>query len=138
MRRVRQRGTGPELIVRRLLHRLGLRFTISGPRNRDLPSRPDLVLPRWHTVVLVHGCFWHRHQGCRLATTPATRAGFWTAKFAANVARDRRQIALLRRAGWRVVVVWECETRLPARLGARLARLFPRQPENSRGNVSSR
>jgi DNA mismatch endonuclease (patch repair protein) len=121
---VRQRHTGPELIVRSLLHSLRLRFTVNGPLNRSLPSRPDVVLPRWKTVILVHGCFWHRHANCRLATTPRTRTKFWVQKFTANVARDRLQRSLLRRAGWRVVTVWECETRSATRLIARFTRLF--------------
>lgn len=126
MGRVRQRHTGPEQVVRSLLHALGLRFTVAGPLNRVLPSRPDIVLPRWKTVVLVHGCFWHRHRNCRLTTTPQTRVDFWLEKFAANVARDRRQRSLLRRAGWRVIVVWECETRQPRRLATKLALSFGR------------
>lgn len=124
MARVRQRHTGPELVVRSVLHGLRLRFTVNGPLNRALPSRPDIVLPRWKTVVLVHGCFWHRHPGCRLTTTPRTRAAFWNQKFATNVARDRKQRALLRKAGWRVVTVWECETRSLPHLNVRLTRLF--------------
>lgn len=124
MARVRQRHTGPEQIVRSVLHALRLRFTVNGPHNRSLPSRPDIVLPRWKTVVLVHGCFWHRHADCRLATTPRTRAEFWNRKFTTNVERDHRQRALLRKAGWRVVTVWECETRSVTRLSARLERLF--------------
>lgn len=125
MGRVRQRHTDPERIVRSLLHGLGLRFTVRGPLNRVLPSRPDIVLPRWRTVILVHGCFWHRHPGCKLTTTPTARADFWREKFAANVARDRKQRRLLRQAGWRVIVVWECETRQPGRLVRRLRGLFP-------------
>ncbi len=124
MRRVRQRHTRPELIARAILHGLGLRFTVAGPHNRSLPSRPDIVLPRWRTVVLVHGCFWHRHPVCRLASTPTNRADFWAQKFSANVARDRHQKALLRKAGWRVLVIWECETRNPGKLRARLSHLF--------------
>jgi DNA mismatch endonuclease, patch repair protein len=124
MARVRQRHTGPEQIVRSLLHRLGLRFTVDGPLNRSLPSRPDIVLPRWRTVILVHGCFWHRHTRCRLTTTPRTRAEFWNEKFAQNISRDRRQRTQLKNAGWRVLIVGECETRLPSRLALRLARSF--------------
>jgi DNA mismatch endonuclease, patch repair protein len=124
MRRVRQQHTGPELIVRSLLHRLGLRFTVTGPLNASLPSRPDIVLPRWKTVILVHGCFWHRHTDCKLATTPTTRAEFWSHKFAANVLRDHRQRGLLRKNGWRVLTIWECETRLPQRLSLKLTRFF--------------
>jgi DNA mismatch endonuclease (patch repair protein) len=124
MRRVRQRHTAPERIVRSVLHRLGLRFTVEGPLNRTLPGRPDIVLPRWHTVIFVHGCFWHRHEGCPRTTTPATRRDFWETKFAHNVARDRRQQRALRAAGWRVLVVWECATLRPTTLAARLARYF--------------
>jgi DNA mismatch endonuclease (patch repair protein) len=124
MRRIRRKGTAPELVVRSLLQRLGLRFTVEGPRNRALPGRPDIVLPRWAAAVFVHGCFWHRHPRCPRTTTPARRRAFWLAKFAANVARDRRQVRALRAAGWRVVIVWECETRRPERLSRRLGRLF--------------
>lgn len=131
MARVRRRHTGPELIVRSLLHSLRLRFTVNGPLNRSLPSRPDIVLPRWKTVVLVHGCFWHRHAGCHLTTSPRTRAKVWNQKFSANVARDRRQRGLLRKSGWRVVTVWECETRSARRLIARLTRLFERPNHDS-------
>lgn len=125
MKRVRLRGTKPELIVRKILHSLGLRFTINGPLNRDLPSRPDIVLPRWRTVVLVHGCFWHRHPGCKLTTTPSNRAEFWQAKFEANIARDAAQCKQLRSLGWRVVTIWECETRNPELLSKKLTKAFP-------------
>jgi DNA mismatch endonuclease, patch repair protein len=126
MARVRQRHTEPELVVRSLLHRLGLRFTVSGRLNQILPSRPDIVLPKWKTVVLVHGCFWHRHVGCVAATTPKTRREFWIAKFDANVARDKKQRRKLRGAGWRVITIWECETRTPDKLRRRLRQSFPR------------
>jgi DNA mismatch endonuclease (patch repair protein) len=124
MKRVRLRDTKPEQIVRKVLHSLGLRFTTNGPSNRSLPSRPDVVLPRWHTVVLVHGCFWHRHPGCRLTTTPSHRADFWQAKFDANVKRDEIQRRKLEDLGWRVLTVWECETRQPSVLRERLAKAF--------------
>lgn len=99
------RDTSPELIVRSHLHRAGLRFSLHA---RDLPGRPDLVLPKWNAVVFVHGCFWHRHPGCQFAATPKSNRAFWTTKFEANVARDERNIRELRRLGWRVRVVWEC------------------------------
>lgn len=105
---IRGRHTAPEIAVRRYLHGAGLRFRL---HDRRLPGRPDLVLPAYRTAVLVHGCFWHRHPGCRYATTPATRPEFWAAKFAANVDRDRRNAATLEAMGWNVMVVWECETR---------------------------
>lgn len=115
------RDTGPELVVRRVLHSLGYRFRLC---RQDLPGRPDIILPRLRVAVFVHGCFWHRHT-CRFgAVEPATRPEFWRAKFAANVARDRRVCRALRREGWRVIVVWECQTRDKVKLASRLLRFL--------------
>jgi DNA mismatch endonuclease (patch repair protein) len=108
MGRISGKNTRPELVVRRTAHRLGLRFRL---HRGDLPGRPDLVLPRHRSVIFVHGCFWHRHAGCSRCTTPKTRAEFWTKKFAGNVARDLRSVAALESDGWRVITIWECETR---------------------------
>ena len=105
---IQGRDTAPEIIVRRIAHRLGFRFRLY---RKDLPGRPDLVFPRYRTVVFVHGCFWHRHLGCQYAYTPKTRVKFWAGKFSQNVARDRRNEEALARLGWRVLVIWECETR---------------------------
>jgi DNA mismatch endonuclease (patch repair protein) len=116
---IRGANTKPERLVRSILHRMGYRFTLN---NHQLPGRPDIVLPRHHTAVFVHGCFWHRHAGCPKAATPATRPEFWQAKFATNVARDRRVSAKLRREGWRVLTVWECQLAAPDRVAARLSR----------------
>lgn len=99
-------NTRPEMALRKALHALGLRFRLHAKR---LPGRPDIVLPRWKAVIFVHGCFWHRHEGCRYATVPATRPQFWNDKFAANVARDQRNLNCLAEARWRTRVVWECE-----------------------------
>lgn len=120
MSAVRQRDTKPELAVRCELHAMGLRFRL---HRTDLPGSPDIVLPRWKTVIFIHGCFWHRH-GCSRTTTPETRAEFWNAKFRRNIERDRDNEGQLRSMGWRVVVVWECNTRDPAALRRRLTRLF--------------
>ncbi|RIK76826.1 MAG: very short patch repair endonuclease [Planctomycetota bacterium] len=117
MSRVRSRDTGPEVCVRRVLHGLGFRYRL---QRSPLPGSPDIVLTRYRTVVFVHGCFWHRHQKCNKSTMPATNRAFWQAKFAANVARDRRDYRRLRRLGWKVVIVWECELRNYERLRARL------------------
>lgn len=106
MARVAGRDTRPEMAVRRAAHALGFRYRL---HRRDLPGTPDLVFTRYRTVIFVHGCFWHRHSGCRKATTPKTRRGFWQAKFDENVERDRRTVAALESAGWAVVVIWECE-----------------------------
>ena len=105
MAAVGQKNTKPEVLLRRLLHRDGLRFRL---HRRGLPGRPDIVLARYRAVVFVHGCFWHRHPGCRRATTPRTRVEFWQEKFEANLARDRRVADALRADGWRVFTVWEC------------------------------
>jgi len=99
--------------VRSQLHRRGFRFRL---HSKTLPGTPDIVLPKYRAVVFVHGCFWHRHSGCVHATVPKTRAAFWRRKFAANVVRDARAIRLLRSAGWRVFVVWECEVDTPSTL----------------------
>ncbi|MHA6162138.1 MULTISPECIES: very short patch repair endonuclease [unclassified Pseudomonas] len=117
MRAVKRAHTKPEIIVRQALHALGLRFRL---HRRDLPGSPDIVLPRLRTVVFVHGCFWHRHPACRFATTPKSRQEYWLPKFEANVERDARKEAQLRELGWRVVVIWECETKSLEALEARL------------------
>jgi DNA mismatch endonuclease, patch repair protein len=108
MARVAQKGSRPEMIVRRKLHAAGYRFRL---HRRDLPGSPDIVLSRHRLAVFVHGCFWHRHAGFPRTTTPKIRALFWADKFAANIARDERTTAELRRSGWQVHVIWECETR---------------------------
>ena len=108
MRSVKRAHTKPEILVRRSLHKLGFRFRL---HRRQLPGTPDIVLPRYRTVIFVHGCFWHRHQGCRYATTPKTNQDYWLPKFQANLERDARNVEALQELGWRVIVVWGCETR---------------------------
>lgn len=105
---IKGRDTRPELIVRRYLHAAGLRFRLGGC---GLPGRPDVVLPARRVAVFVHGCFWHRHPGCRYATTPHARAEFWSRKFDANVRRDAHSVAALVEMGWTPATIWECETR---------------------------
>lgn len=121
MRAVKRSNTKPELVVRKLLHSLGLRFRL---HVADLPGTPDILLPKHRTIIFVHGCFWHRHPNCRYSSSPKTRQEFWTSKFAANVQRDEKKEALLRTLGWRVLVVWECETRVVDALKQRLRREF--------------
>jgi DNA mismatch endonuclease, patch repair protein len=107
MSRIRSKNTAPERIVRSLLHRLGYRFRL---HSRKLPGKPDIVLPKYKTVIFVHGCFWHRHNNCKYAYTPKTRKKFWKQKFEANVIRDRQANRKLRVLGWKPVVIWECRT----------------------------
>lgn len=111
MSRIRGRDTGPEVSLRSLLHRAGLRFRL---RAKDLPGKPDIVLPKYHTAIFVHGCFWHRHEGCRNATIPSTRAEFWQNKFDGNVERDRQNRAALDADSWTVITVWECDSKADA------------------------
>jgi DNA mismatch endonuclease (patch repair protein) len=111
MSRIKGRNTGPELRLRSLLHGSGFRFRLHA---KALPGRPDIVLPRFRTAIFVHGCFWHRHSGCRNATMPSTRREFWQEKFDGNVNRDARNRADLEAAGWTVLTVWECELKADA------------------------
>jgi DNA mismatch endonuclease (patch repair protein) len=121
MRAIRGTDTAPERAVRSLVHGLGLRFRL---HRRDLPGSPDLVLPRHRAAVFVHGCFWHAHS-CRFGRSrPATNAAFWRDKLARNQARDRRVIRALRRRGWRVLVIWECQLRDRESVRRRIARFF--------------
>ena len=122
MSRIRGKDTEPEKMVRSLLHGLGFRFRL---HQKDLPGKPDIVMTSRKTVVLVHGCFWHRHQNCRYATTPKSNSEFWQRKFQSNVERDVRQFIALTGLGWKVITVWECETRDPNLLGERLLEEIP-------------
>jgi DNA mismatch endonuclease (patch repair protein) len=106
MSRIRGKHTGPERRLRSLLHRAGFRFRL---HKKELPGRPDIVLPRYRTAIFVHGCYWHRHAGCRLATTPSSNREFWLDKFAGTVKRDERNREALEAIGWKVLTVWECE-----------------------------
>lgn len=123
MSRIRGRDTKPELLVRSLLHRLGYRFRL---HRKDLPGKPDIVFPGRDAIIFVHGCFWHRHKGCPETTTPKTRTAFWRKKFAGNVERDAKAQRQLRRMGWRVKVIWQCQTRDESRLTAKLERFLER------------
>lgn len=106
MARIRSGNTMPELFLRKELHRLGFRYRLHA---RNLPGKPDLVFPRYKAVVFVHGCFWHRHGGCKIATTPKSNTEFWVNKFERNTSRDARVAKELQALGWNVVVAWECE-----------------------------
>jgi len=107
MSRVKSRNTGPEMKVRRLLFSMGFRFRLN---VKALPGKPDIVLKKWKTAVFVNGCFWHRHEGCKDTTTPKTKTEWWLEKFKKNVANDQIKRQILEELGWKVLVVWECET----------------------------
>jgi len=117
MSRIRNKNTRPELLVRSLLHCSGFRFRL---HKKSLPGKPDIVLEKHRTVIFVHGCFWHRHKGCPDATTPKTRTTFWEKKFKDNTGRDKSVVKDLCNAGWKVIIVWECETKRPDELRERL------------------
>ncbi len=108
MSRIKGKDTKPELWLRSLLHSAGFRFRL---HRKDLPGRPDIVLPGSNVAVFVHGCYWHRHEGCRYTTTPSSNTQFWEKKFSRTIERDAEDIVALKDAGWKVVVVWECRLR---------------------------
>lgn len=124
MAAVGSKDTGPELKLRKMLHTLGYRYRLHDAR---LPGKPDIVFARRQAAVFVNGCFWHRHEGCRYATTPKTDTDFWQSKFEANRARDKRNIAALKRLGWRVAVVWQCKLKSPQKVLSRVVRFLDRE-----------
>lgn len=113
MSRIKGKNTTPERVVRSALHKMGFRFRL---HVKGLPGRPDIVLPKYKTVVFVHGCFWHRHRHCKSCTTPTNRREFWVEKLEGNAARDKRHRSALERLGWRCAIIWECQTEQPALL----------------------
>ena len=106
MSAIKSKNTKPEIAVRKLLHSMGFRFRL---HRKDLPGSPDIVLPKYKTVIFVHGCFWHRHENCKYASIPKTRKEFWESKFKANVKRDKEIQEKIKNIDWQSVVVWECE-----------------------------
>jgi len=106
MSAIKSKNTKPEIAVRKLLHSMGYRFRL---HRKDLPGSPDIVLPKYKTVIFVHGCFWHRHENCKYASIPKTRKEFWESKFKANVKRDKEIQEKIKNIGWKSVVIWECE-----------------------------
>lgn len=121
MASVKGSDTTPEKTVRSWLHGLGFRFRLNVPL---LPGKPDIVLPKYGAIILVHGCFWHRHKNCARSTMPASNVDFWVEKFNKTKVRDRRVVRSLRKLGWRVAVVWECQLREPDRVISRLVRFL--------------
>jgi DNA mismatch endonuclease, patch repair protein len=133
MSRIRSRNTKPEIKVRSILHRLGFRFRINVTK---IPGKPDIVLPKYYSVILVHGCFWHRHPGCKYAYTPKSRIDFWEKKFQDNIKRDEIVLKQLNESGWRVLRIWECEVDDAENLIKRLVFfLKPNHPVISAGKM---
>ena len=108
MSAIKSKNTKPEIKVRKVLHSMGYRFRL---HRKDLPGSPDIVLPKYKTVIFVHGCFWHRHENCKYASNPKTRKEFWENKFKTNVKRDKEIQEKIKNIGWKSVVIWECEVR---------------------------
>lgn len=121
MARIRSKDTKPEMIVRSLLHRAGYRFRL---HSKDLPGKPDIVLPKYATVIFVHGCFWHRHKGCNRCTTPSTNSDYWFAKFKRNISNDKQHRKELKQMGWKPIIVWECEIKNIDKLARKLKLLL--------------
>jgi DNA mismatch endonuclease (patch repair protein) len=121
---VRAKDTKPELLVRRLVHGMGYRYRL---HQRDLPGTPDLVFPGRGKVIFIHGCFWHRHARCALARLPKSRGDFWLPKLTANAERDARNVRALRRLGWSVLTIWECQLGDTAKLANRIRRFLDAQ-----------
>jgi len=126
MARIRSHDTKPEQVVRRLVTALGLRYRL---QRKDLPGKPDLVFGPRRTVILVHGCFWHQHRSCPAGRIPTANRPFWETKLSRNTARDAETKRALQQLGWRVLTVWECESKQPEKLLRRLARLLPPLPD---------
>lgn len=124
MARVKNKDTKPEITVRSIVYRLGFRFR----KNRtDLPGRPDIVLPRHRKVIFVHGCFWHGHKNCRRAGRPSSNKAFWQKKLDGNIARDRQNVRMLRKQGWQVMIIWECQIRNDKQLLNRIKSFLERE-----------
>lgn len=119
MSRIRSKNTKPEIMVRSILHRMGYRFRL---HRKDLPGKPDIVLPKYKTVIFVHGCFWHHHKGCRRGNIPKSNTDYWIPKIEKNKKRDRKHRAALRKLGWNVLTVWECEVNSIEKLSKKLYR----------------
>ena len=121
MSRIKAKDTTPEKFVRSALHRAGYRFRL---HVKDLPGKPDIVLPKYKTVIFVHGCFWHRHSGCRRATMPSTNKEYWDKKFKRTIERDQTEQLELKNSGWRIIVIWECELNEKSKLDEIVMKFF--------------
>ena len=124
MSAIKSKNTKPEIKVRKVLHSMGYRFRL---HRKDLPGSPDIVLPKYKTVIFVHGCFWHRHENCKYASTPKTRKEFWESKFKANVKRDKEIEEKIKNIGWQSSVIWECELKDTYSLKDKIVDIFGKE-----------
>lgn len=131
MSRIKGKNTKPELIVRSLIHRMGYRYRL---HRKGLPGHPDLVFAKRRKVIFVHGCFWHRHEGCRLARLPKSRLDFWRPKLDANAKRDKEVEVRLAELGWKVLTIWECEVKEGAALAVRIKAFLDDTEKNNEGS----
>ena len=120
MSRIRSAHTKPEMLVRKFLHAQGFRYTL---HSKKLPGKPDMVLPKYKTVVLIHGCFWHGHDNCKYYVVPKTRTGWWLNKINTNKANDEKAVKALKKEGWKIITIWECDLK-PAKIEKTLASLL--------------
>lgn len=113
MSRIRSSNTGPEKLVRSILHSMGYRFRIN---KKELPGKPDIVLPRYKTAIFINGCFWHMHKACKYASTPKSNTGFWLKKLKRNIERDKENLTELKKMGYKQLVIWECQLKTPKKI----------------------
>ncbi|WP_447903554.1 very short patch repair endonuclease [Pseudomonas serbica] len=121
MSMIKGKNTRPEMVVRSVCHEMGLRYRL---HRKDLPGKPDMVFPKYRLCLFVHGCFWHRHPGCKYAYTPKSRLDFWLPKLAKNAERDTDAQQTLRALGWRVAIIWECHTKNREQLRTEIRKIF--------------
>ena len=127
MSRIRSAHTQPEIVVRKFLHARGFRYTL---HNKKLPGRPDIVLPKYKTIVFIHGCFWHGHANCKYYVVPKTRTEWWLNKINTNKDNDTKAIKALKKEGWKIIIIWECNLK-PAKIEKTLASLLKKVERNS-------
>ena len=121
MSRIKGKNTAPELRVRKFLHQNGFRFRLN---DKAIPGKPDIVLKKYNLLIFIHGCFWHRHKGCKYCTTPKTNVAFWLHKFNATVTRDEKNIKNLEDRGWNILILWECEIRDTIKMVEKLSKVL--------------
>lgn len=134
MARVHSKNTSPELIVRKELQRLGFRYSLN---SAHLPGKPDIVFPKRQKLIFIHGCFWHQHKGCKASKRPTSNIDYWSQKLERNISRDKRNITTLKKSGWEVLVLWECQIKKPGFLTRKLMNFMQKSPCTRSSSASS-